>query len=82
MDLLMELAPHHIQDMVRADDFQAFRDAACAQQLAVMQRLLQLSPHLIQDMVRANDYQAFYDAAEMNSVFFAVRIRKSAQMYR
>ena len=63
MERLMVLAPDNVQDMVRADNFGAFREAARGGHLPVMERLTVLAPDNVQDMVRADNFYAFRNAA-------------------
>jgi hypothetical protein len=53
-----------LQEMVKADNYHAFRWAAANGHLTVIDRLVEFSPKDIQDMVKADNYHAFRIAAE------------------
>ena len=63
MERLIALAPNMVQDMVRANNFEAFRMAARNGHLHVMERLTQLAPDKVQDMLRTKVFEAFRMAA-------------------
>jgi DTW domain-containing protein YfiP len=50
--------------MVSADNFAAFREAACNGHLEVMSRLMELAPDKLQDMVSAYHFYALRQAAQ------------------
>ena len=63
LEKLIDLAPRKVQQMIAANDFYAFGEAASKGHLAILDRLVSLAPTKEQQMIAANDFYAFRVAA-------------------
>jgi hypothetical protein len=64
IERLIRLAPDEVQNMIQAQNFEAFRFAAGNGQLPVIERLIQLAPDKIQNMIKADNFGALMKAPE------------------